>query len=74
RLQGSVDLVGDAAGIHNAKWGEQELTRRSPRADLAADVSLPDDTKLWAVLQNASGGVWGGCVYDAAAISQKLSG
>jgi hypothetical protein len=25
---------------------------------------LPDDTRLWAALQQASGGTWGGCVYD----------
>jgi hypothetical protein len=34
---------------------------------------LPDDTKLWAALQNASGGVWAGCVYDEAAISTRLA-
>jgi hypothetical protein len=34
---------------------------------------LPDDTRLWAALQQASGGTWGGCVYDADAIVQKLS-
>ena len=31
---------------------------------LAPDPDLPDDTRLWAALQNASGGTWGGCVYD----------
>ena len=25
---------------------------------------LPDDTRLWAALQAASGGPWAGCVYD----------
>jgi hypothetical protein len=25
---------------------------------------LPEDTRLWAALQKASGGTWGGCVYD----------
>ena len=25
---------------------------------------LPDDTRLWAALQQASGGTWAGCVYD----------
>ena len=34
---------------------------------------LPADTKLWAILQNASGGTWGGCVYDVDAISEKLA-
>ena len=26
---------------------------------------MTDDTRLWAALVQASGGVWGGCVYDA---------
>ena len=34
---------------------------------------LPADTKLWALLQNASGGVWGGCVYDVDAIEKRLA-
>ena len=33
---------------------------------------LPDDTRLWAALVQASGGVWGGCVYDADAIVAQL--
>ncbi len=72
QLTGSVDLVGDATGNHGAAWGSQELAKRPPRPDLAADERLPDDTKLWALLQNASGGVWGGCVYDVDAIAKKL--
>jgi dihydroxyacid dehydratase/phosphogluconate dehydratase len=72
-LHGSVDLVGDATGIKGAEWGTAELARRGPRPDLAPDAGLPDDTRMWAVLQNASGGVWGGCVYDAEAIAAKLS-
>jgi hypothetical protein len=35
---------------------------------------LPDDTRLWAALQQASGGTWSGCVYDTDAIVRKLSG
>jgi xylonate dehydratase len=71
-LEGSIDLVGDAAGDHGPEWGSAELTRREPRPDLAPDPQLPEETKLWAALQAASGGVWGGCVYDAAAVTAKL--
>jgi xylonate dehydratase len=71
-LRGSVDLVGDANGIHGPEWGTAELARRGARPDLVPDPALPDDTKLWAMLQNASGGVWGGCVYDVEAIVRKL--
>ncbi len=72
-LHGSVDLVGDAHGLHDAGWGTKELARRPLRTDLAPDPDMPDDTKLWAMLQNASGGVWGGCVYDPDAIGKKLT-
>ncbi len=73
-LEGSVNLVGDATGVHGIAWGNAQLTTRAPRNDLQPDPALPDDTRLWAVLQHASGGVWGGCVYDADAIAKALSG
>jgi putative YjhG/YagF family dehydratase len=63
RLEGSVNLAA----------GEEELRRRSPREDLAPDPGLPRETRLWAALQDASGGTWGGCVFDEAAILEKLS-
>jgi dihydroxyacid dehydratase/phosphogluconate dehydratase len=72
QLAGSVDLVGDAQGEYGPDWGSRELAQRSPRPDLAADPNLPADTRLWALLQNASGGVWGGCVYDVDAIARSL--
>jgi xylonate dehydratase len=36
------------------------------------DPRVPADTRLWAALQNASGGPWGGCVYDADRVTQLL--
>ncbi len=73
RLEGRVDLVG-ADGI---TFGEEEGTRvlatRPPRPDLAPDPGLPDDTRLWAALQQAGGGAWGGSVYDVDAILKSLS-
>jgi putative YjhG/YagF family dehydratase len=72
QLAGSVDLVGDAQGEYGPDWGSRELAQRAPRPDLAADPNLPADTRLWALLQNASGGVWGGCVYDVDAIARRL--
>ena len=71
-LHGTIDLVGDATGVRGEAWGTAELARRGPRPDLQADPALPADTKLWAVLQHASGGVWGGCVYDPEAIAARL--
>ncbi len=43
------------------------------RDDLHADDKLPDDTRLWAALQRASGGTWGGCVYDVERIERLLA-
>jgi putative YjhG/YagF family dehydratase len=73
RLIGSVDLVGDAKGEFDAQWGAAELAKRRPHPSLSPDPRLPDDTRLWAALQNASGGTWGGCVYDLDSIMKALS-
>jgi hypothetical protein len=59
--------------VFGPDWGTTELARRAPRTDLAPHPALPADTRLWAVLQQASGGVWGGCVYDAEAIAAGLA-
>ena len=70
-LEGTIDLVAVSAdGSHMAD--DAELARRAARADLAADPSLPDDTRLWAALQNASGGSWRGAVYDVDRIIRLL--
>jgi putative YjhG/YagF family dehydratase len=74
KLEGTIDLIGDATGDRGPEWGTAELASRVPRPDLAADPALPADTRLWAALQHASGGVWGGCVYDPDAIIAKLAG
>ncbi|HET7104980.1 MAG TPA: YjhG/YagF family D-xylonate dehydratase [Terracidiphilus sp.] len=72
KLQGTVHLVGDAAGDFSAGEGARRLAERAPRSDLAPHPELPDDTRLWAALVQASGGVWGGCVYDTDRIVARL--
>jgi putative YjhG/YagF family dehydratase len=72
RLEGSIDLVGHKEAIFGPDEGARVLAQRTPRSDLRADPQLPDDTRLWAALQSASGGTWGGCVYDAEAIASAL--
>ena len=42
-------------------------------AETAPDPALPAQTRLWAALQEASGGTWGGCVFDVDAIEQRLA-
>ena len=75
KLEGSVDFVGDSSSTEpeTPARGTEELAKRQPRPDLAADPRLPADTRLWALLQQASGGVWGGCVYDEEKIGAKLA-
>jgi putative YjhG/YagF family dehydratase len=72
RLEGSVDLVGEGETLFGPEEGTRVLSGRPPRADLAPDPGLPDDTRLWAALQAASGGTWGGCVFDVEAIVSRL--
>jgi putative YjhG/YagF family dehydratase len=72
-LHGSVNLVGEGDEIFSAEEGSRRLAARPSRDDLAPHPSLPDDTRLWAALVHASGGVWGGCVYDADAILAQLA-
>jgi len=69
-LEATVDFVGEKGEVFDAQEGARRLALRSPRADLAADPQLPDDTRLWAALVQRSGGVWAGCVYDV----EKLVG
>jgi putative YjhG/YagF family dehydratase len=73
RLEGRIDLVETDASGQDVP-ADAELARRAPREDLAGDPALPADTRLWAALQNVSGGTWGGCVYDLDAIVSALNG
>lgn len=70
---GTVNLIGEKAERFDAEEGSRRLAARAPRSDLAPHPALPDDTRLWAALVQASGGVWGGCIYDADAIVQQLN-
>ena len=72
-LEGSVNVVGEG-GVHvGAEAGARLLERRALRPDLAPDPRLPDDTRLWAALQDVSGGPWGGSVFDVDAILEVLA-
>ncbi len=71
-LEGEVNLVGEEGREFSPEEGAKVLAGRPMRPGLAADPRIPDDTRLWAALQNASGGTWGGCVFDVDAIIEKL--
>ena len=72
-LEGSINFVGENAAAAGVEEGSRILAARQSRPDLAPDPSLPDDTRIWAALQDVSGGTWGGAVYDAAAILRTLA-
>jgi putative YjhG/YagF family dehydratase len=71
-LTGTIHLVGTSEQMLGAEQGARELAARSPREDLRPHPDLPADTRLWAALVQASGGIWGGCVYDVEAIHSLL--
>jgi putative YjhG/YagF family dehydratase len=78
RLIGSVNLIGEADQATGevrpcgAAAGAQVLALRPPHPGLKPDDDLPDDTRLWAALQQVGGGAWGGCVYDVDKIIATL--
>ena len=72
-LEGTVNLIGENFVGQSASDGSRILEARDMRSDLAADAALPDDTRIWAALQDVSGGTWGGAVYDAESIVRTLA-
>ena len=71
-LEGQIDLVGEGQERFDTQEGAQRLATRDPRPDLSADADLPPETRIWALLQQLSGGTWGGCVYDPDALADAL--
>ncbi len=63
-LEGTVEVVGVEAAAFAA---------RGRHPNLQPDPRVPADTRLWAALQNAAGGTWGGCVYDADRVAHLLA-
>ena len=74
RLAGSINFVGSPEARLSPDEGKALLAKRSQTIELHSDPELPADTRLWALLQQASGGTWGGCVYDVDAIERRLRG
>ena len=72
-LEATVNLVGEGDERFDYDEGARRLASRPARPELRPDPDLPQDTRLWAALQHASGGIWGGCVYDPEAIISGLN-
>ncbi len=64
KLDGSIDLVAEDA--------ERLLRERPINPVIRQHPDVPDDTRLWAALQNVSGGSWQGSVYDVKRILEVL--
>ena len=71
-LTGQIDLVGEENRRFDPAEGALILAERPSHPDLRPNPELPEDTRLWAALQNISGGTWGGCVYDVDTILERL--
>jgi xylonate dehydratase len=71
-LEGRVNLVAAAGRDLDAAGAARLLAMRPAHPGLAPHGKLPDDTRLWAALQQASGGTWGGCVYDVDRIIEVI--
>jgi xylonate dehydratase len=73
RLVGSVNFIGTKDQQLSMEEAVRELEERETHPDLKPDPGLPDDTRLWAALQAASGGTWRGSVYDTDRIIEVLN-
>src|SRR5262245_59016434 len=73
QLTGTINFVGTPEEKLTPEAGAKVLASRQPATALRADPDLPADTRLWALLQQVSGGTWGGCVYDVDRIEQVLN-
>jgi putative YjhG/YagF family dehydratase len=72
RLEGSLNFIGENGARFTPEEGAALLEARLPHPEMAPDPQLPDDTRLWAALQAASGGTWRGSVYDVDRILEVL--
>lgn len=63
-LEGKINFIGTKDHPLSYEEGAQELAQRETNPGVHPDDDLPDDTRLWAALQDVSGGAWKGTVYD----------
>ncbi len=71
-LEGTVNWVGTSEREVSPEEARQILAARPTHAGLQPNPHLPEDTRLWAALQAASGGTWAGCIYDTDRIIEIL--
>lgn len=71
-LKGSINFVGTKNEKLKPIEAGKVLAHRLPNKKLSHDPRMHNDTKLWAALQNVSGGTWAGSVYDTEKIIETL--
>lgn len=71
-LEGKINFIGTEGKKVSYEEGAKILAARDPYPGIGPDPQLPDDTRLWAALQDVSGGTWRGCVYDVDKIVKTL--
>jgi len=71
-LSGSLNFIGTKEETFTPTIGTTILEKRTPHPDLQPHAKLPEDTRLWAALQQASGGTWRGSIYDTEKILKVL--
>jgi len=71
-LAGSINFIGEGGEQYSREKALQTLNKRESYPQLRANERLPADTRLWAVLQDASGGTWSGCIYDVDKIIKTI--
>jgi len=67
-----IDTRGLAGEVNVATPDTAAFMARGLHPNLKPDPRVPADTRLWAALQAASGGTWGGCVHDADRVAHLL--
>ncbi|MBX3082120.1 MAG: YjhG/YagF family D-xylonate dehydratase [Anaerolineae bacterium] len=71
-LEGHINFLGPDGQELDPISAAAVLNARDPHPGLRSDPQLPDDSRLWAALQEVSGGTWRGCIYDVDKIIETL--
>lgn len=69
-LTGTINFIAPSNG--SAQEGAAILYGRTMHGGVRPNPELPEDTRLWALLQTVSGGPWAGAVYDVEQIAATL--
>ncbi|TSB44948.1 YjhG/YagF family D-xylonate dehydratase [Alkalicoccobacillus porphyridii] len=72
KLEGTLHFLGTGDVELTPEEGAKVLNERATNPAIKPAETLPDDTRLWAALQNVSGGTWNGSVYDVDRIIKVL--